>query len=208
MGLSEFLRWLQEEITEKQIEETVEKNRDKVYKPCWDLKICPYGVLVELFPLPQQVTRSQAIARNEHLKESLKKGAYSKKMTPVFQEEVESFNPLDYPETEDEIKFKNEACKHFGHICPVFFTGELLENSEELQRQKTDINALEKNEAAAKNVDLYSYKCETCGARLEDYEAEIVRERKSRNVRILCGLCRKKGKIGNPRGTSRVNRET
>ncbi len=199
MADAQFIQWIRNEITEKEIEETLEKSRGKVYKPCWDLRYCPYGVLVELFPLLLQVTRTQAIARNEHLKRSLKDGLYSEKMAPIFQSEVDTFNLLDYPETEEEIRFKNESCKHFGHICPVFFTGEFLENSEELLRQRADITVLEKNEAAAKNVSLSSYECQECGTTLEDYEVGFERELKSGKVVVRCESCGRKGKQVKPR---------
>lgn len=192
MADAQFIHWIRNEITEKEIEETLKKSRGRVYKPCWDLRYCPYGILVELFPLLLQVTRSQAIARNEHLKKCLKDGVYSEKMTPIFQDDVDTFNPLDYPETEEEIKFKNESCKHFGHICPVFFTGEYLENSEELLRQRADISALEKNEAAAKNVTLGSYQCQKCKTRLKDYEVGFERETKSGKVVLRCESCKRK----------------
>ena len=39
-------------INDDQIEKDL-KNRIKEFcKPCWELKICPYGPLVEDFPLP------------------------------------------------------------------------------------------------------------------------------------------------------------
>lgn len=198
MALAQFVRWIQNEITEKEIEETLERNRGRVYKPCWDLKYCPYGILVELFPLQMQVIRSQAIARNEHLKKSLREGKYSEKMAPVFQREVDSFDPLDYPETEAQIKFKNESCKHFGHICPIFFTGEFFENSEGLLRERASITVLEKNEAAEKNVTLASYQCQKCRAALEDYEVGFEREDKSGKAEIRCESCRRKGKRVKP----------
>src|SRR5229473_5814126 len=44
-------------------------------KPCWELKYCPYGPLVEQFPLPR-IIRSDAIQHNEFLRQQLKAGAY------------------------------------------------------------------------------------------------------------------------------------
>lgn len=194
MAAWETLRWTSERITEKELEEVLDRGRGKVYKPCWDLRFCPYGILVEFFPLPEQVTRAQAIARIEHIKKSLKEGAYSEQKASMFKKEVEIFDPLDYPETEDEIKFKSEACKHFGHICPVFFTAEYLENSKELMRRKMDISILQRNRVAARNANLYCYVCQKCGRPLEDYEVGFDREYKTAKIVIRCSSCTKRAK--------------
>jgi hypothetical protein len=42
----------------------------KVCKPCWELKYCPYGTLVELSPLLPS-TRDDAIANNEYLRKAI-----------------------------------------------------------------------------------------------------------------------------------------
>jgi transcription initiation factor IIE alpha subunit len=40
------------------------RNSSYICKPCWEIKYCPYGQLVEQFPLPPP-TREEAIKRNE-----------------------------------------------------------------------------------------------------------------------------------------------
>jgi hypothetical protein len=62
-------------FTEKESERTILKIiREKktiACKPCWELKYCPYGPLVEDFPLfPPD--RDEAIEHNEYLKKCLK----------------------------------------------------------------------------------------------------------------------------------------
>src|SRR5688572_13789978 len=45
----------------------------QVCKPCWELKYCPYGPLVEDFPLPP-VTRTESEEHNSYLRDCLKVG--------------------------------------------------------------------------------------------------------------------------------------
>jgi len=67
-----------------------------ICKPCWELKYCPYGPLVEDFPLLGS-TRQEAIQHNNFLIEQLEKGAYKGKKKIIFEKEVQKFNPNDYP---------------------------------------------------------------------------------------------------------------
>jgi hypothetical protein len=43
------------------------KRAKAICKPCWELKYCPYGPLVEQFPV-EDVTRDEMVAHNEFLK--------------------------------------------------------------------------------------------------------------------------------------------
>jgi hypothetical protein len=54
------------------------KRTKNVCKPCWELKYCPYGPLVETFPILPP-TRKDAIEHNEFLKQQLKKGFFNGK---------------------------------------------------------------------------------------------------------------------------------
>lgn len=74
------------------------KASTKFCKPCWELKYCPYGVIVEDFPLLPP-TKESAIAHNEYLKDCLQTGILGDGQ-PIdddrrtwFQQEIESFDP-------------------------------------------------------------------------------------------------------------------
>ena len=41
-----------EEQSDKEINKSLKELLGRVCKPCWELKYCPYGPLVEDFPLP------------------------------------------------------------------------------------------------------------------------------------------------------------
>ncbi len=96
-------------------------------KPCWDLKYCPYGELVEQFPLLPPL-KTFAIAQNEHLKNCLASGLcngkdLTERQRKFFQESVSEFNLDDYPE-EIPSEIDDWKCLIFGHICPVIYSAE------------------------------------------------------------------------------------
>ena len=94
-------------------------------KPCRICKFCPYGQLVEEFPLPS-IPRKEAIQHNEYMKDALAKGIFDKKdpnmpylMTrKEAEEEIAEFNAEDYP---IESNKDYMACGVYGHICPVYY---------------------------------------------------------------------------------------
>jgi hypothetical protein len=94
----------------------------KVSKPCRVLKYCPYGELVENFPLVGW-TRRDAVSHNEFLVEQLQRGAYSGKTKAIMEQQVKDFDPKKFP-----LKIKKadleRKCAVFGHMCPVFFVSE------------------------------------------------------------------------------------
>jgi 5-methylcytosine-specific restriction endonuclease McrA len=125
-------------------EEIFEENELKqlakqVCKPCWELKYCPYGPLVENFPLPP-IPRKQAIEHNEYLKSILKSGRFpdgriiNSDLKKEFQSDVDSFNPNDYPEEINET-IKHMSCSEFGHLCPSFFVSEPFTETKDVRYQ-------------------------------------------------------------------------
>lgn len=110
------------------VAEELEKRVNSVCKPCWELKYCPYGHLVEDFPLPP-LNRENAIVHFEYLKTSLSTGLLGSgkplddESRKFFENCVNEFNPEDYPETLPQPLIDGK-CKIFGHLCPVFFVKE------------------------------------------------------------------------------------
>ena len=64
---------LEEHLDDEKLRRKLEKRVNFASKPCWELRYCPYGSLVEYYPLPNRTTRKEAIAHNERLKEVLKR---------------------------------------------------------------------------------------------------------------------------------------
>jgi hypothetical protein len=100
-----------------------------VCKPCWELKYCPYGPLVEQFPLVIEepfFDRSDRTMRklfNGVLKD-LKRGKL--KTEAAIMDAVGRLEYLWPPRWKFIKQFRTEelSCNVFGHICPVFLTAE------------------------------------------------------------------------------------
>jgi hypothetical protein len=114
-----------------------------VIKPCKFCGFCPYGTLVEDFPLPS-IPRSEAIAHNNYMASALAKGTFDKPdpKKPFLMTrdeaiaEIENFNPEDYPDTPAIVD--KMACKVFGHHCPVYYHVELFAEEDKLTQEEID----------------------------------------------------------------------
>ena len=110
----------------------------RVCKPCWELKYCPYGPLVEDFPLPPP-TRAEAEQHNEYLKKCLETGylADGKQVDADrkkrFEEHVREFDARRYPHSYPQV-ILDASCRVFGHMCPVFFMSEPLTETKDLRK--------------------------------------------------------------------------
>ncbi|HEX4542831.1 MAG TPA: HNH endonuclease signature motif containing protein [Candidatus Acidoferrum sp.] len=166
-------------------------------KPCWELKYCPYGRLVERFPLPR-IIRSDAIRHIEFLKQQLSAGAYDAIHKKAFSAEVKNFDTRNFPERiPDEEEFMR--CHIFGHYCPVFFMGEPFTETGDLRKGDSSVSFQTKLRVARRD----NYTCQECGRLLREHELEfdhiIPRSlggtSDEYNIRLTCLKCnRKKGK--------------
>lgn len=100
-------------------------------KPCKFCGFCPYGQLVEEFPVPS-ISRADAIKIHEDMRKDLENGIFDGKETQKnpyamteedAREEIESFDPEIY--LEDPIPIDYKQCEIFGHHCPVYYHAEL-----------------------------------------------------------------------------------
>jgi hypothetical protein len=101
----------------------------KMIKPCRILCFCPYGELVEEFPvLPP--TRAEKIEHNEYLERILKAGKFDDGMK-IDEESKQFFKSMlgrdldEFPEEEDPEERKI-TCEVFGHHCPAFYVSSQL----------------------------------------------------------------------------------
>jgi 5-methylcytosine-specific restriction endonuclease McrA len=120
------------------------KNRERRYcKPCWELKYCPYGPLVEDFPLLPP-TLEAAEAHQSYLKQCLETRRLpdGRELTPegrrMFESDIRAFRAKDYPEKIPR-PIAEAQCRVFGHICPVFFVGEPLTETKDLRPEGRSI---------------------------------------------------------------------
>ncbi len=107
---------------QEKVENILKEMRNVVTKPCLELDYCPYGPLVENFPILGP-TKKEAIQNNDVLKEKLENGDFKKEVADAVRKKIDGFDPDRYPESHDEDKLKKQ-CSVFGHLCPVFFVSE------------------------------------------------------------------------------------
>ncbi len=154
-------------VSDRVIKREWDKRVKGVCKPCWELKYCPYGPLVEQFPLLSS-TRQEAVEHNEFLKEQLKIGAYDSDKQVMFEKEVQEFNPNDYPVRHSKRDMER-ACLVFGHLCPVFFVNEPLTETSDLRKIGRSIP----RPVMLRVVRRDNYQCQICGKPLKDVTGHL-----------------------------------
>lgn len=172
--------------------------KGSVCKPCWELKYCPYGWLVEYFPLHTRITQSMGKIQNTY-GEILAELANSPASTP---EDVERyFGRLSVwdPESNSflsDYEPDDVGCRVWGHLCPVFFTQSGATETREPRREGRYIP----REFMLKVVRRDNHVCQSCGKYVMDDKIEfdhIIPLSKGgptsvENLRLLCRACNKK----------------
>lgn len=174
-----------------EVEAEWKERTNSVCKPCWELKYCPYGPLVEEFPLPP-ILRQDAIDHNERLKEQLVKNAYDDERKEEITKQVTKFDPEEYPEYIDPSIIE-KSCTVFGHLCPVFFVNEPLTETQELRR----IGRYIPRHIMLRVVRRDNNQCQECGKILKDSEIEFDHiipiakggNSEEHNLRLTCYDC-------------------
>lgn len=177
------------------------KNRSRQYcKPCWELKYCPYGPLVEDFPL-LPLLRAEEEKHISYYKECLRTGRFPSgekldaKRKVYFQAEVKKFNKKIHPERIPK-PIAEAACRVFGHICPVYFVGEPLTETKSMRAQSRSIP----REVMLKVVRRDGQICQRCFEPVPDDQVEfdhVIPFSKggtttSDNLKLCCRTCNRK----------------
>jgi hypothetical protein len=173
-----------------------------ICKPCWELKYCPYGPLVEEFPLPPP-TLAETERHNEYLLECLRTGRLADgtkldaRRRRFFEYQLRTFRKSDYPAKIPQI-IEDASCKVFGHLCPVYFAAEPLTETKDRRKHSRAIS----REVMLKVVRRDGQICQKCFQPVPDYEVEfdhIIPFSKGGtstvgNLRVLCYHCNRKKK--------------
>jgi hypothetical protein len=120
---------LAEETSEEEVMTAWIEASVKARKPCWRLGYCPYGPLVEDFPLLPP-TRADAEGHMAYLRGCLETGvledgeALEPERRALMEELVAGFDASRYPENNLPLEITRMECSVFGHICPVVFSAE------------------------------------------------------------------------------------
>jgi hypothetical protein len=159
--------------SDKELIKDWKKRTKEICKPCWELQYCPYGPIVEDFPLIS-VTRDESIEHIEYLKICRKTGKLGSgedidnTRRKLFEEWIASFNPNDYPEKIPTI-LEEAACRFFGHLCPVFFVAEPYTETIKRRKHSRSIS----RETMLKVVRRDGQVCQKCNETVPDQEVEF-----------------------------------
>jgi len=171
------------------VEKEWKPRTEHVCKPCWELKYCPYGPLVEQFPLHED-ENAKAVELGWYSRLVKGKGwvPCSKNdvgATPDINRVFKEFGPLN-----------KHSCNVFGHICPVFFVNEPLTETEELRKVNRSIS----RKMFLRIVRRDNQTCQICGKNLKEEEIEIDHiipfseggSTEESNLRVLCEDCNRR----------------
>lgn len=171
--------------------------KDSVCKPCWELKYCPYGPLVEWFPPPNPKLNLESIKAS--YAESLSKFMSGELKTE--EDVLDEIDALMYlsPDNHEYISQFNPSevgCEIFGHTCPVFFSQSGFTETKDSRRQGRYLP----RDVMLKVVRRDNHICQVCHQHVRDDEIEfdhIIPFSKGgpttvENIRLLCRNCNRK----------------
>lgn len=171
--------------------------KDSVCKPCWELKYCPYGYMVEWFPFPlanpnlEEIKKlyseclvnftSGKLKTEQDVLNEIDRLMY---LTPSTYEYLEQFDP------------KELSCEMFGHTCPVFIT---QSGATETQKGRKQGRAVPRD-IILKVLRRDNQICQVCHENVKDDEIEfdhVIPYSKGgpttvENIRLLCRQCNRK----------------
>jgi hypothetical protein len=170
-----------------------------VCKPCWELKYCPYGPLVEFFPIPDDDPALRDV-----------RSAYRSWITAIRSGSVKTFREINRAVEAilalepTRWKWVNQyqtvelCCSVFGHICPVFFSAEPFTETKQDRRIERKIP----RDIMLKVVRRDGQVCCICHKNVPDAEIEfdhIIPHTRggpthAENIRLLCRTCNRKKK--------------
>lgn len=150
-----------------------DRDARSVCKPCWELKYCPYGPLVEDFPLVP-ATAAQVAGWIDENRAKLASGVdvdgerLSERTRKLLARQIRHFKTHDYPESVPR-SVASTACSVFGHICPVFFVRSGFTETREERRQTRTIS----RDTMLKVIRRDGQICQACHKPVPDNEVEF-----------------------------------
>lgn len=163
-------------------------------KPCWELKYCPYGALVEWSPAPpHNQSLSEIIEIYNECLENFKSGKLQTE-ADVWSEidRIIYFSPNQYQYL-SQFDSEDIGCKVYGHTCPFFISQSGATETKEPRRQGRYLP----REVMLKVVRRDNHVCQVCFKYVPDNEVEfdhIIPYSKGGpttvdNIRLLCRSC-------------------
>lgn len=171
--------------------------KGSVCKPCWELKYCPYGSLVEYFPsVIKGYDLDYVKTRYQDILEQFTQGKLETE-----QEVWDAINELMYNQPDDweylsELDPEDINCRIFGHGCPVFFLQSVASETKEPRREGRYIP----RQVMLKVVRRDNHVCQACNKYVPDDQIEfdhVIPHSKGgptsvENLKLLCRDCNRK----------------
>jgi hypothetical protein len=168
-----------------------------VCKPCWELKYCPYGPLVEFFPLhPEGQSVSSIADLHKRARNEIAGALRGSELDMLRAVEFFLYSQPDRWKWIKQFETKELGCNVFGHVCPVFFMAEPFTETKEGRRVGRRIP----HEVMLKVVRRDGQICQVCHAPVQDDQVEfdhIIPLSKggpvtAENLRLTCRPCNRK----------------
>jgi len=202
----QLIKWLGvSDAEEVEVRKELNERLKNIIKPCWELKFCPYGPLVEDFPLPPTLLEENR-EHKLYLKRCLELGKMGTNFDmPLDDERRKYFEKELNANTEEGCaselsEFEKEAsCQEFGHLCPAYFVSEPFTETSEGRNRRRNLS----HATILRVVRRDNSACQSCGKTLLDKEIEIDHiipysrggSSDESNLRVTCLKCnRKKGR--------------
>jgi hypothetical protein len=169
--------------------------KHEVCKPCWELKYCPYGPMVEYFPgASNEADLDRVREYHDRAWDMIKAAGDDSEMFRA----VEMFLHFDVAQWEWIAKYDAEdlRCMVFGHACPVFFVSEGLTETREGRASGRHIS----RDVMLKVVRRDGQVCQICHQPVPDNQVEFDHvipfsrggPATPDNLRVACRSCNRK----------------
>ena len=169
-----------------------------VCKPCWELKYCPYGPLVEFYPLVSDIPIAEIRKSYRSWINAVREGSL-KSRKEIYQaiEKILCLEPKRW-EWIHQYRTDELRCSVFGHVCPVFLSAEPFTETREERRTGRSIPRDIMLQVVRRDGQI----CRDCRKNVPDDEIEFDHiipisrggPTSVENLRLVCKGCnRKKG---------------
>ena len=172
--------------------------KGSVCKPCWELKYCPYGPLVELFPHAHPNHEPTTKVSEGRYEEVLNEIKSLKSITPANIHDYSRLLNLLDPENEQFVNehYAEVGCRVFGHACPVFF---VQSGGTETIEGRAESRTIPRH-VMLQVVRRDNHVCQTCHQYVPDDQIEFDHlipfskggPTTTANLRLLCRACNRK----------------
>jgi hypothetical protein len=172
----------------------------KVCKPCWELHYCPYGGMVEYFPIvdPDSTIENwdELLARYDSLIAQFANGEFKTRLD--VDDAIARYFYFE-PHSWDEIRGRDPdkiTCKVWGHTCPVFIAADNCGETKQRRRHSRYVPQGMMLKVVRRDGQI----CQMCHCPVPDDQVEFDHvipfsrggPTSADNIRLVCRTCNRK----------------